>query len=130
MNSIEIVFGYKEHIVMTVEVIICFGSKGRLLQAGCQEQVRLNSFLAEHFEKQIEFELSDMFKERIKRRPIIEHKNTEMKRFHGVATVNYSVSSACGYKLTHRIRCKYITDGEARRAKAARPRLRMDCFIS
>lgn len=45
--------------------------------------------LAEHFKEQIEFELSDTFKERIKRRPIIEHKNAEMKRFHGMNTAKY-----------------------------------------
>ncbi|GAV14604.1 hypothetical protein PBN151_4582 [Paenibacillus sp. NAIST15-1] len=42
--------------------------------------------IAEHFKEQIEFELSDTFKERIKRRPIIEHKNAEMKRSHGMDT--------------------------------------------
>lgn len=45
--------------------------------------------LAEHFKEQIEFELSDTFKQRIKRRPIIEHKNAEMKRFHGMDTARY-----------------------------------------
>lgn len=45
--------------------------------------------IAEHFKEQIEFEFSDTFKERIKRRPIIEHKNAEMKRFHGMATAKY-----------------------------------------
>lgn len=45
--------------------------------------------IAEHFKEQIEFELSDTFKERIKRRPIIEHKNAEMKRFHGMAIAKY-----------------------------------------
>ncbi len=45
--------------------------------------------LAEHFKKQIEFELSDTFKERIKRRPIIEHKNAEMKRFYGMGRAKY-----------------------------------------
>ncbi|MNW26983.1 Transposase DDE domain protein [compost metagenome] len=45
--------------------------------------------LSEQFKEQIEFELSDTFKERIKRRPIIEHKNAEMKRFHGMHTARY-----------------------------------------
>lgn len=45
--------------------------------------------IAEHFKEQIKFELSDTFKERIKRRPIIEHKNAEMKRFHGMAIAKY-----------------------------------------
>ncbi|MHA7581452.1 IS1182 family transposase [Paenibacillus vandeheii] len=45
--------------------------------------------IAEHFKEQIEFELSDTFKERIKRRPIIEHKNAEMKRFHGMEKAKY-----------------------------------------
>lgn len=45
--------------------------------------------IAEHFKEQIEFEFSDTFKERIKRRPIIEHKNAEMKRFHGMDTARY-----------------------------------------
>lgn len=45
--------------------------------------------IAEHFKEQIEFELSDTFKKRIKRRPIIEHKNAEMKRFHGMDVAKY-----------------------------------------
>lgn len=45
--------------------------------------------IAEHFKEQIQFELSDTFKKRMKRRPIIEHKNAEMKRFHGMATARY-----------------------------------------
>ena len=48
--------------------------------------IRMN---AELFKEQIEFELSDTFKKRIKRRPIIEHKNVEMKRFHGMNTARY-----------------------------------------
>ncbi len=45
--------------------------------------------VTEHFKEQIEFELSDTFKKRIKRRPIIEHKNAEMKRFHGMDVARY-----------------------------------------
>lgn len=40
----------------------------------------------EHYKEQMEFELSDTFKTRIKRRPIIEHKNTELKRYHRLTT--------------------------------------------
>ncbi|OAB44702.1 hypothetical protein PGLA_04620 [Paenibacillus glacialis] len=42
-------------------------------------------------------ELGDTFKERIKRRPIIEHKNAEMKRFHGMVQLNTEVSFVCEY---------------------------------
>jgi len=45
--------------------------------------------VAEHFKEQIEFENSDTFKERIRRRPIIEHKNAELKRFHGMTKAKY-----------------------------------------
>lgn len=45
--------------------------------------------IAEHYKEQIEFELSEVFKERIKRRPIIEHKNAELKRFHGLTRAKY-----------------------------------------
>lgn len=45
--------------------------------------------MAEHYKEQFEFEFSDTFKERIKRRPIIEHKKAEMKRFHGMDTASY-----------------------------------------
>ncbi|HYE69779.1 MAG TPA: IS1182 family transposase [Anaerovoracaceae bacterium] len=45
--------------------------------------------VAEHYQEQIEFELSDTFKERIKRRPIIEHKNAELKRYHGLTRAKY-----------------------------------------
>ncbi|WP_081750809.1 transposase [Paenibacillus maysiensis] len=37
----------------------------------------------------MEFDLSDTFKKWIKRRQIIEHKNVEMKRFHGMDTARY-----------------------------------------
>lgn len=60
-----------------------------LLQTGVQKQDILHSNHAEHFKEQMEFELSDTFKERIKRRPIIEHKNAEMKRFHGMERAKY-----------------------------------------
>nr|WP_269433176.1 IS1182 family transposase [Paenibacillus sp. FJAT-27812] len=64
------------------------------LQDGCYKSgAKSKSYsiriIAEHFKEQIEFELSDTFKERIRRRPIIEHKNAEMKRFHGMATARY-----------------------------------------
>ncbi|MFI8716255.1 IS1182 family transposase, partial [Brevibacillus brevis] len=45
--------------------------------------------MAEHFKEQIEFENSDTFKERIRRRPIIEHKNAELKRYHGMTKAKY-----------------------------------------
>jgi transposase len=45
--------------------------------------------VAEHYKNQIEFEKSDTFKERIRRRPIIEHKNAELKRFHGMIRAKY-----------------------------------------
>jgi hypothetical protein len=55
--------------------------------------------ITEQFKEQIEFELSDTFKERIKRRPIIEHnKNAEMKRFNGMDTSNTEVSFVCEYR--------------------------------
>ncbi|WP_442956083.1 IS1182 family transposase [Paenibacillus sp. MMO-177] len=64
------------------------------LQDGCyQPGAKSKSYsiriIAEHYKEQIEFELTDTFKERIRRRPIIEHKNAEMKRFHGMATAKY-----------------------------------------
>ncbi|WP_310239492.1 IS1182 family transposase [Brevibacillus nitrificans] len=45
--------------------------------------------VAEHYQEQIEFEMSETFTERIKRRPIIEHKNAELKRFHGLTRAKY-----------------------------------------
>ncbi|MEC2129311.1 IS1182 family transposase [Brevibacillus centrosporus] len=45
--------------------------------------------VAEHYKEQIEFENSDTFKERIRRRPIIEHKNAELKRYHGMTKAKY-----------------------------------------
>lgn len=58
-------------------------------KTGAKSKTYSIRILAEHFKKQIEFEFSETFKERIKRRPIIEHKNAEMKRFHGMATAKY-----------------------------------------
>jgi transposase len=45
--------------------------------------------VAEPYKAQIEFENSDTFKERIRRRPIIEHKNAELKRYHGMTKAKY-----------------------------------------
>jgi transposase len=45
--------------------------------------------IAEHYQEQMTFESSDVFKARIRRRPIIEHKNAELKRFHGLARAKY-----------------------------------------
>lgn len=45
--------------------------------------------IAEHYQEQIGFEASATFKERIKRRGIIEHKNAELKRFHGMTRAKY-----------------------------------------
>lgn len=45
--------------------------------------------LADHYKEHIEFENSDTFKERIRRRPIIEHKNAELKRYHGMTKAKY-----------------------------------------
>lgn len=65
-----------------------------LLREGCYKPGSKSKtysirILAEHFKEQIEFELSDTFKDRIKRRRIIEHKNAEMKRFHSMARAKY-----------------------------------------
>lgn len=58
-------------------------------KSGAKSKTYSIRIIADHFKEQIEFELSDTFKERIKRRPIIEHKNAEMKRFHGMDTARY-----------------------------------------
>lgn len=65
-------FGWKSH------------TKSRLKQEGFEYNKDAN-----FAEEQIEFELSDTFKKRIKRRPIIEHKNAGMKRFHGMNVAKY-----------------------------------------
>jgi transposase len=45
--------------------------------------------IADHYQEQMTFESSDVFKARIRRRPIIEHKNAELKRFHGLTRARY-----------------------------------------
>jgi transposase len=45
--------------------------------------------VAEHYKEHMEFEQSDTFKSRIRRRPIIEHKNAELKRHHGLTRAKY-----------------------------------------
>lgn len=50
------------------------------LKPGAKSKTYSVRVVAEHYKKQIEFENSDAFKERIRRRPIIEHKNAELKR--------------------------------------------------
>lgn len=64
------------------------------LREGCYKPGAKNKtysvrLIAEHYKEQIEFELSEVFKERIKRRPVIEHKNAELKRFHGLTRAKY-----------------------------------------
>lgn len=45
--------------------------------------------IADHYQEQIAFEATDYFKARIRRRPIIEHKNAELKRYHGLTRAKY-----------------------------------------
>lgn len=45
--------------------------------------------VAEHYQEQLEFEATTLFRERSKRRRIIEHKNAELKRHHGMAQARY-----------------------------------------
>jgi IS5 family transposase len=45
--------------------------------------------IADHYQEQMTFESTDVFKARIRRRPIIEHKNAEMKRFHRMDRARY-----------------------------------------
>lgn len=59
------------------------------LKPGAKSKTYSIRIVAEHYKEQIEFENSDTFKERIRRRPIIEHKNAELKRYHGMAKAKY-----------------------------------------
>lgn len=59
------------------------------LKPGAKSKTYSIRMVAEHFKEQIEFENSDTFKERIRRRPIIKHKNAELKRFHGMTKAKY-----------------------------------------
>jgi transposase len=45
--------------------------------------------IKEEYQSHIEFEQTDYFKQRVKRRPIIEHKNAELKRYHGLTKARY-----------------------------------------
>lgn len=45
--------------------------------------------IAEHYQQQLEFEATMLFRQRSKRRRIIEHKNAELKRHHGMALARY-----------------------------------------
>jgi len=56
---------------------------------GAKSKTHSIRIVAEHYKEQIEFEISDTFKERIRRRPIIEHKNAELKRYHGMNKAKY-----------------------------------------
>lgn len=83
--------GESRSLVFYFDVEIC---KTCPLREGCYKPGAKSKtysirIIAEHYKEQIEFEFSDTFKERIKRRPIIEHKNAEMKRFHGMDTARY-----------------------------------------
>lgn len=45
--------------------------------------------VADHYKKHMEFEATEEFKAQIKRRPIIEHKNAELKRYLGLTRAKY-----------------------------------------
>jgi hypothetical protein len=64
------------------------------LREGCYKPESKNKtysirIIADHYQEQMTFESSDVFKSRIRRRPIIEHKNAELKRFHGLTRARY-----------------------------------------
>ena len=59
------------------------------LKPGAKSKTYSIRIVAEHYKEQIEFENSDTFKQRIRRRPIIEHKNAELKRHHGMTRAKY-----------------------------------------
>jgi len=59
------------------------------LKPGAQSKMVSIRIIADHLREQMHFERSHMFKERIRRRPIIEHKNAELKRFHGLYRAKY-----------------------------------------
>lgn len=63
--------------------------KGGCLTPGAKSKTYSIRIVAEHYKEQIKFEKSDIFKDRIRRRPIIEHKNAELKRFHGMTKAKY-----------------------------------------
>jgi transposase len=59
------------------------------LKPGAKNKTYSIRIVAEHYKEQMEFEKSETFKERIRRRPIIEHKNAELKRYHGMTRAKY-----------------------------------------
>lgn len=59
------------------------------MKAGAKSKTYSIRIVAEHYKEQIKFENSDTFKERIRRRPIIEHKNAELKKYHGMTMAKY-----------------------------------------
>lgn len=58
-------------------------------KAGAKSKTYSIRIVVEHYEEQIEFGNSHRFKERIRHRPIIEHKNGELKRYHGMTKAKY-----------------------------------------
>jgi Transposase DDE domain. len=59
------------------------------LKPGAKSKTYSIRIIAEHYKEHIDFENSDTFKARIRRRPIIEHKNAELKRYHGMTRAKY-----------------------------------------
>lgn len=59
------------------------------LKPGAKNKTYSIRIIAEHYKEHIEFENSEVFQERIRRRPIIEHKNAELKRYHGLTRAKY-----------------------------------------
>ncbi len=60
------------------------------LKPGAKHKTFSMRILADHHQTQLALEDSAHFKERMQKRKIIEHKNAELKRFHGMNRARYS----------------------------------------
>ena len=83
--------GHSRSLVFYFDVEKC---KVCPLRDGCyQTEAKTKTFsvriVAEQYQQHMNFEASEFFKERSKRRCIIEHKNAEIKRYHGLVRAKY-----------------------------------------
>jgi IS5 family transposase len=83
--------GHSRSLVFYFDIEKC---KTCPLQKGCYKPESKSKtysirIVADQYKDHMAFEKSESFKERMKRRPIIEHKNAELKRHHGLTKAKY-----------------------------------------
>ena len=83
--------GHSRSLVFYFDVEKCMSCPLRegCYKPGSKSKTYSIRLIAELYQEQIRFEGTDEFKLHSRRRPLIEHKNAELKRYHGLARAKY-----------------------------------------